>query len=77
MSATIMWQPVAGSSIEGGGILGDLLERLGGAGPWEMTGCDVPRLEGAMAADAGLQKPLADLIDAIHKHGFIRVWRQW
>jgi len=82
MSASIYYQPVAGTHIPMGGPSSflDLLRRVTSSqGPWELDGHWAARLQGAASAteDREHRAALETMIEAIEKHGTIRVWAEY
>lgn len=82
MSASIYYQPVNGKRLSMGGQSSflELLRRLTSSqGPWELDDYWSSQLTGAAKAtkDKEHRAALEELVDAIEKHGPIRVWAEY
>lgn len=82
MGASIYYQ-VSGTYLDVGGgrsSFVDLLRRvLGGDYPWDIGGHRIHELRGAAAATENHdhRRALKELIEAIEKHGAVRVWAEF
>lgn len=81
MSATVMYQPVKGKSLDIGAPSSFLsaLERAFGNRPWTLSGGDYHTLMG-LAAGLGSDDQRAaceQLAKAVQDHGEIRVWAEY
>lgn len=82
MSASIYYQPVRGKCLPMGGPSSfiDLLRRVTSShGDWELDGHWVAQLRGAAAATENTEHraALGEIIEAIEKHGTVRVWAEY
>ena len=82
MSASIYYQPVKGKRLSMGGRSSflSLLRRVTLSDePWELDGGWTLQLTGAAHAteDAEHRAALVEIIEAIEKHGAIRVWAEY
>ncbi len=82
MSANTYWSPIGkGVSLDClSGFLDVVAEaRRQGRGGSELilSHDDIPRLDGIAAADPSTAKAVDEIIEAIHKHDTIRLWREY
>lgn len=72
MSASIMWQPVKGKHIGGNSthfyIIRDNFGEF-------LSSEDIPQLKGMAIIEP--RGPWYSLIEAVEKHGTIRIWEEW
>lgn len=82
MGASIYYQPVNGTHLSMGAPSSfmDLLRRVTSSqGPWELDGHWTSQLLGASKAteDEAHRAALEEIIEAIEKHGTVRVWAEY
>ena len=82
VSASIYYQPVKGKVLPMGGPSSflDLLRRImSSGGPWELDGYWTMQLTGAAHATENSEHraALEEIVEAIDKHGTIRVWAEY
>lgn len=70
-----MWTPCKPGKCVGKGPLRDLLEKLFNGFPSEIGEDDLGTLE--IAGRLQLSDEIQDLIDAVEKHGRIRIWVEY
>jgi hypothetical protein len=75
VSVTVKWQPCRGKSLNGQSKL--LLALIGTRDSNELDESDLSFLRGIAAGDAEYTADIDVLIDAILRHGRIRVWGEY
>lgn len=78
MSATILYQPIEGTAISSNlsGNVRAILEEAFGCFPIELSQKDYDFLSGCRAANKE-ERAWQEIMDAIIKHGCIRVWAEY
>jgi hypothetical protein len=78
MSGNIYWQPWKGKELATS-TPSKLVNVLGISEGREhsFTGANVNFLHGVVRGDSNLAEPIGDLIEAIRKHGTVRVWVEY
>jgi hypothetical protein len=78
VSANLYYSTIAkGTCFGGGSTLTELLREAKGEFPITFDHSDLAMLRGMALADKHSRKDITELIEAIEKHGALRVWAEW